>query len=448
MIHCSIIQKTQLESGQRLDAEYYQPEYLDYSTQLNKLSQVAISDVCRVTDGNHLTISEQFADSGVRYLRGKDLQDFFLSDTDPMYIPEETYLKLKRSHVFQGDVLVSIVGTIGLVSVVADNFDKLTGSCKIAILHPKNIDPWYLSAFLASTYGQFQLQRLTGGAVQTGVILKDMSTLRILRFGDDKENQIANMIKIAYEKQLESKKLYQNAENLLLQELGLIVYQISNDLAFEVYLSEVKNAERMDADYFQPKYQWIIDKIGKKKRMSEMAKRIKNTGKHTPDTEYNYIEISDVNVSNGEITFNKIVGKELPANAKIGLSGGELIISKVRPTRGAIAIIPQEFSDNFIASGAFSVYNVDYPTREYLQVVFRSIVGKLQLERPTTGTSYPTITDEDIENMWIPDLSLEIQQKIADLVRRSHEARKKSKALLEEAKRKVEEMIEKNDKKI
>lgn len=34
------------------------------------------------------------------------------------------------------------------------------------------------------------------------------------------------------------------------------------------------------------------------------------------------------------------------------------------------------------------------------------------------------------------------QQKIADLVVKSHEARKKSKELLEEAKRKVEEMIE------
>ena len=35
-----------------------------------------------------------------------------------------------------------------------------------------------------------------------------------------------------------------------------------------------------------------------------------------------------------------------------------------------------------------------------------------------------------------------IQQKIAELVRESHAARKKAKELLEEAKRKVEELIE------
>ena len=48
-----------------------------------------------------------------------------------------------------------------------------------------------------------------------------------------------------------------------------------------------------------------------------------------------------------------------------------------------------------------------------------------------------------MENLWIPSVKVETQQKIADLVRKSHGARKKSKELLEEAKRKVEEMIEK-----
>jgi len=149
-------------------------------------------------------------------------------------------------------------------------------------------------------------------------------------------------------------------------------------------------------------------------------------------------------VGTGEVVFNEVSGKELPANAKIMVSGGELIVSKVRPTRGAIAIIPNEFNEDFVASGAFSVFEVPSPTKEFLQVVLRSFIGKLQMERPTTGTSYPTITDQDVENLLIPIVKIETQQKIADLVKKSHEARKKSKELLEEAKRKVEEMIEKS----
>ncbi len=72
-----------------------------------------------------------------------------------------------------------------------------------------------------------------------------------------------------------------------------------------------------------------------------------------------------------------------------------------------------------------------------------SIIGKLQLEKPTTGTSYPTINDEDIENITNPySPALSSQQKIADLVRQSHEARKKAKELLEKAKKEVEKLIE------
>ena len=137
-----------------------------------------------------------------------------------------------------------------------------------------------------------------------------------------------------------------------------------------------------------------------------------------------------------------MIGRELPASAKTSISGGELIVSKVRPTRGAVSIVPEYFNKDFICSNAFSVFAVPDDLKEYLFVVLRSIIGKLQMEKPTTGTSYPTITDEDVENLIIPILSGKVQQKIADLVRRSHEARKKAKELLEQAKRQVEEMIE------
>lgn len=207
--------------------------------------------------------------------------------------------------------------------------------------------------------------------------------------------------------------------------------------------SQLAGEHRLDAEYFQPKYEAIIAHFRKSARpLKDIASRSTKFVKIDPETEYKYIEISDINTGNGEITSNIAMGRDLPANAKMQINGGELIISKVRPTRGAVGIIPDEWKENFVASGAFSVFTVNYPRREYLQVVLRSLIGKLQLEKPTTGTSYPTVIDEDVENLLTPILPIKIQQKIAELVRKSHEARKKSKELLEEAKRKVEEMIE------
>ena len=76
-------------------------------------------------------------------------------------------------------------------------------------------------------------------------------------------------------------------------------------------------------------------------------------------------------------------------------------------------------------------------------MVLNSIVGLYQLERIGTGGVQTNISYRDIQNILIPVLSKPTQQKIAELVRKSHEARKKSKQLLEEANRKVERMIKK-----
>jgi len=65
-------------------------------------------------------------------------------------------------------------------------------------------------------------------------------------------------------------------------------------------------------------------------------------------------------VGSREISFNTVKGHELPANAKMRIDGGELIISKVRPTRGAVVIIPDSWNKNFIASGAFSIFEIEF----------------------------------------------------------------------------------------
>ena len=446
MITYSIIHKSKLEGATRLDAEYYQPEYLKAQGLLIKLKTALLSNVCKISDGNHSKISEKFSDSGVRYLRGMDLSDFFISNSNPVYIPEEIYQILKRSYIFQNDVLVSIVGTVGLISIVADRYEKLTGNCKIAILHSKDIDPWFLGTFLACRYGQAQIKRKVAGAVQTGIILKDLANILVPVVNGEKQKQVKEIIQKAHESHALSKSFYSKAEDLLLGELGLENFKAEEELSYVVNLSDVKSAHRTDAEYFQPKYDELIKRIAKNEheKLIKLANRVKTKIKPIPDRLYKYIEISDIDISDGLADFNEIIGQGLPANASIPIKGLELVISKVRPTRGAISILPPDFDEDFICSGAFSVFTVSGPLKEYLFVVLRSIIGKLQFEKPTTGTSYPTITDQDVEDILVPILPQPFQQEIADLVRKSHEARQKGKELLEKAIREVEEFIEKN----
>jgi len=442
----SIIQKSQLEGSLRLDAEYYQPEYLDIGKKLHGCTNLDLISK-KITDfGAYSQMNfVSYVDNGVRFFRNQDVDEFFINDADPIYISQETYRKLSLN-LEEFDIITPRVGTVGNASVIFKYHLPASANQNLAQIKPdqKKIDPLYLSVFLNSKYGNKQFERLSTGNVQPWLNLSQIKSIKI--FIPSYEDQM--MIRKISEKALleinSSKKLYQKAENLLLEELGLKDYKIEDDLSCVVKLSELKSASRIDAEYFQPKYNKIIKFFDNKiDTLKNLARRKTLNVEIIKDTEYNYIEIGDVDVGNGNINSNKLIGSELPANAKIKITGGELLISKVRPTRGAIAIVPLDWKKNFIASGAFSVFDVEPPLREYLQIVLKSIIGKLQMEKPTTGTSYPTITDEDVENIKIPVLSRNIQQKIAGLVRQFHEARKKSKELLEEAKRKVEELIEK-----
>jgi len=66
----------------------------------------------------------------------------------------------------------------------------------------------------------------------------------------------------------------------------------------------------------------------------------------------------------------------------------------------------------------------------------------MQVERDGGGSVITHWKPAQIKKLQVPLLPNETQQRIASLVEQSHEARRKTKQLLKQAKRKVERMIE------
>lgn len=164
-----------------------------------------------------------------------------------------------------------------------------------------------------------------------------------------------------------------------------------------------------------------------------------NTPKHSGDFEY--IEIGDVSVGDGAYTTTKINSKDLPANAKIKLSGGEILFSQVRPTRGAIAIVNDELDHPTISSGAFYVCKAsDINNREILWLYLRSI--RNVFEKYCGGTSYPTINSRYIAKFPIPHFAKNSALRLRELVSKSKNAKRNADELLEQAKVRVEQLIE------
>lgn len=80
----------------------------------------------------------------------------------------------------------------------------------------------------------------------------------------------------------------------------------------------------------------------------------------------------------------------------------------------------------------------------YLAVFLNAPCGLLQADQWASGSGQREIYPEDIAQFWIALPATKVQQQVAELVQESYTARHKAKVLLEEAKAKVEALIEGN----
>jgi hypothetical protein len=246
----SVVKYKALSQDIRIDSEYYKPEFLEQARALEATNHKTLSDLTTVTDGNHLRIAEEFSETGVRYLRGQDLADFFISDADPIYIPESLYAKLGRSHICPGDVLVSIVGTIGSVGLVTDRHGQLTGNCKLAIVRPDALPGEYIATFLASKVGQKEIQRRIRGAVQMGLLLPDLKSIPIAIPNKDLRDYVVGIVQQAQKSRECAVKYHEEAQDALLSAIGLEKLNLSMKAFTYSRLSKAFYGNRLDPEFF------------------------------------------------------------------------------------------------------------------------------------------------------------------------------------------------------
>ena len=181
MKNFSIIQKSKLEGAMRLDAEYYQPEYLDVLSKISNyptLFDLARNIICGPFGS--AILNSDYKESGLPLLRVNNLNNDFVSTEDLVFIKEKLGDKLKRYQVSSGDIVVSQRGTIAMFSLVSDDYKKYNISANlISILKSDKINFLYLLAFLNGKYGNIQLIRRVSGQVQPKITTDDIKEIKV-----------------------------------------------------------------------------------------------------------------------------------------------------------------------------------------------------------------------------------------------------------------------------
>ncbi len=431
----------------RFDAEFFRPDYLQVQRRFEAIGSRKLIDF-HVNIRHPKEIKRNYVDNGVLLLRGQNVRPLSIDLTsNPVYISEEDAERLKENTIYYKDILIMRSGAnVGQCAIYLENNPAISMSDTL-IIRSRNLNPFFLAIFLNTKHGIVLIERGKYGSAQPHIAPPFLYQIPVPNW-----KHLQTEIEKTYLRSKEltelSKARYAEAQALLLSELGLVDWQPKHKLTFAMDYASMQRAERIDADYFQPRYDDIISAIksypGGCGVVANQVHLRNSNFKPEPETEYKYIELADIG-SSGEIKDCMVEqGQDLPSRARCKVNTGDVIASSVEGSLESIALVTEEY-DNALCSTGFHAINSDVLNSETLLVFLKSSAGQLQLKKGCSGTILTAINGEEFGRIVVPCIKADKQAEIRQKVVESFNLRKQAKDLLECAKRAVEIAIEQNE---
>lgn len=436
----SEVKLSDLYGESRLDAECYRPNVLRDQHALARLQTVKLRQIALVTDGQH-GYHKVDPESEIRHITARCVKSGIVTDTDADRLDRATHEANPRSQLEPNDILLSTAGTIGEAGIVTSdilpaNIDQ--DVARITIMKGAPIDPWFLVAFLRSEFGRFQSERSTTGQIQGHISLATLKTFNIPLL--PKQNQAADLMKQAVAGFQKAATKYAEAEALLLSSLGLNKLDLSTSLFYVRRYSDTTTAGRVDAEYFSPRYQRVLNHLRQGgQTIGDVAPLAERKFQPQPGATFSYIEIGNL-TGDGEVGAEVIDGGDAPSRAQWIVQPGDVISSTVRPIRRLSALISKEQAGHVCSSG-FAVLHPTGIEPEVLLVYLRLPIVCEILDLHTTTSMYPAIPVEQLLSIPIALPATSVRDRIVDKVQAAFAARREAARLLDEAKSTVERLI-------
>jgi hypothetical protein len=449
------IRVSELVGNRRIDPEYYQPHYVTLMTQLVAAKATPVESFADVTDGIHGS-PEWVEIDGITYLSAKCVKDSYFVLTDAGQISQEQDRKNPRTRARVDDVLLTTVGTIGNAAVVYEdilpaNMDRHLGI--IRIRKNANVDPYYLSAFLNSELGRFQTWREATGNVQLNLFIEKIKTLLVPT--GDYFNEVGQIVRKAYQKRRDSEDLYAQAQALLTAELGLDRLDLSEGLYSVRRASEARQARRIDAEHFRPKYYRVLDalKALRPKAMLPLGGLVNTlTNGHTPL--HHSLDVGEVPFLTAEHVFDFRINFDSDKRiltehhqtelARTQLHEGDVLIT-IKGRVGNAAVVEHLATPTNINQDVALLRLKPGYHPYYIAGFLNCVAGKALTEQICTGQINPFLGLGNLSQVLIPifeesrmnELGQELQEKVGQ----AYQARQDAQRLLAEAKAEVERLI-------
>lgn len=454
MAEVNTIQLSEVENFKDLSPEFYKADYMRKSLLIRNQNYRRLSQISYITDGEHGSPCWS-NNSGIKYITAEFIKENFIDNGDFKQITLEQDRKNARARLQENDLLIYSVGAYaGLTCVAEPHLFPANIPRSVAIVRLHNLNEFYpefISVFLNSKFGKFQSLRFRAGNSQPVLALEKIRQFEVPLIDPNIQLEIKNLYQQSYELRKQSQTLYQQATDLLEQELGLDNSDLDNSP--NKYISnfdDVVLGKRLDPEYYNPRTRKIVERIRNlehtviakhfsvKNGFPWNSKKFLDNNSGEPvirirDIKPTYIDKQNLTSIKPEYAATISFPTAKVGDVVIGMDGLKYFYASILEDDCLVnqRVCHLEAKES---SGLSS---------EYITFIINSSIGQAQLLRDMTiATTVGHITNLNIARLIIPIVSIEFHDTISDLVRKSIDAKKESKRLLEQAKNRVEQLIE------
>ncbi len=460
----SVVNKSLLNEEFRIDSEYYSPDNLIRADVVERSKYELLGDICTIIAGpfgSTVTTEKYDPESGCRYIRGKDIQSFFVKQSDSVFIDKHLFDELSQFHLKPNDILLTVVGMkFGKSAIVYDEDCPAIFSCKSTLLRDPKVNVYYLVAYLSSDIGYGLVRRGQRGAAQPGINLFDIKNVPVPILSKDFQSEIASLVCRAKLCIVNSSDVYQKTQELLLSELGLSNWQPKHQLSFVKNYSDTEQVGRIDAEYFQPKYDEIVKAIksypggwATLENLCELVGHPSNPPYADTQDEKKTFIVTQKHL--GDYSLNDEFWKDDDAlyttdefiknNSQYKLREEDILLYSVGAYIGKANIYKGTIKATIGSFLTMLRVKKDLLNPYYLMVFLNTDIGGMISKQHQRGMAQQYLYPYDIRTFPVPILKDDMQQGIQNKITESFNLSKQSKHLLECAKRAVEIAIEQDE---
>lgn len=375
----------------RIDADYYKPEYLFIQNLLNRYYPLVhyISQLIHPSEFKRI-----YSSNGTTVIRAQNVRPLAIElDNNEVFIQNGLAKLLTKNKVLYGDILITRTGAnFGQTSLYTDERENAIVTSHTLILRLNNgISSSYVALFLNTTYGRKMLDRGMYGSSQPEIAPKLIKKIPIPRFKEEVEIKLGDKVTRAYQLKKKAISLYKKATQLLEEALGLDKIEFKREKCYAASFSEVINYNRADSDYYQTKYRQLNHHLNSLYTKSigsicNISKGIEVGSDAYQEKGPLFIRVSNLTKHGIEVgNSDKYISTTLYNSLKEYQPNlGDILLTK----DGTIGVcyIVDEFIQGIISGGILKLNLLDTKIpKEYLALVINSKICQMQAQRDCSG---------------------------------------------------------------